>query len=219
MVWFDYPFLLHYTFIMPEQPDKKIEQLPSEGVSAEEYKYALENLARFAEKDVNAIKTLRELTWEMRFVGRGLRSVILSNGKVQRTEFTRWDFKRGKEKVAKVDHFILEPVREEIEFSASLGEGKVHLGQSKIAGNDHVPNFSASIPISEEIQASDDASRSMLVASATVWHNRKMINYYPAKEPNNTGTLQGYARTVQDSIKDILTIAKPPSQLSPVFNY
>ena len=195
-----------------EQPFGGLQQ---ENVTGEEYQRAVENLKRFAAKDVNEITTLEQLAFEMQFVGRGLRSVVLASGEIQETPFTYHDPARGEVKAVDRTYVIRKPLEEGATIYASSERGRAYLDQYRMEGGRQLSNFTASMPFDEEIKASDNPINNILIASAVDWRGGKTVSYYPAKEPNNPDVLRGYGRVVQDGVKNILAVAKPPSQTQP----
>ncbi len=204
---------------MSEQTDGEREQSfgppQQEDVTGKDYERALENLRRFAEKDVNEITSLDELAFQMRFVSKGLRAVVLSSGEIQETKFDYEHPARGEVKAIDRVHVIRKPVAGGAEIFVSAEKGKAYLQQYIMEGDNQLSNFTATVPIDEEILVSDDPFQNTMIAHAVDWRDGKTVSYYPAKEPSNQDVQRGYARVVQDGVKNVLAVAKPPALLPP----
>jgi hypothetical protein len=181
-------------------------------VTGEDYEKALENLKRFSGKDISKITTLEELAFEMRFVGKGLQAVVVSSGEIQETKFNYQHPTNGEVKAVDRTYVIRKPVSGGTIFATS-GEKQAYLDQYRIEGDSQLSNFTAIVPTDDEIRVSDDPFDNMLIASAVDWRGEKTVSYFPAKEPLNKNVLQGYARVVQDGVKNILAVTKPPTQV------
>lgn len=177
-----------------------------ENVTADEYQRALENLERFAAKDINEIATLEDLAFEVRFVGKGVHTTVLASGELEKTPPDDEYPERG--------YIIKQPV-EDGTITATSKHGKVYIDHSRIENGYKSSKFNISLPIDKDITASEDLLHNANIAHALDRRGGKLISYYPAKEPHNPDMLRGYASILQEGVKDILSVAKKPTQLPP----
>jgi hypothetical protein len=205
--------------IPEEHREEPFGPLGEENVTGAEYEFALENLRRFAKKDVTEIDSLDDLAFDMRFVGKGLRTVVLSSGEIQETKF---DYQHpDSDHVKAVDRVrvIRQPVGDgsaTITVLLNVNGGRAYIDQHRLEDGDELSNFTATVPTDEEIQASSTMQNRLTTAYAVDWRGGRTVSYYPGNEPNNPQVLQGYAIVVQDGVKNVLEIAKPPTPLPPI---
>lgn len=194
----------------PPEPFGKIEE---ENVTKADYEKAVRNLNRFAEKDLSEIASFDDLAFEMRFVGIGLRAVILSTGEINELPVDPRHTATGI--VGAIDRVHeLEGVKDGKKILATAKSGKVYVGQSVMEGErEEKAEFETELPSDKAMRVSGDRFEDEMVTFAMDWRGEKSVVYNPALHPENAEVRQGYAKVVQDGVKAVLGIARPPTQV------
>lgn len=181
---------------------------PREKVTEADYQAARSSLQTFVEKDSNGIDTLADLASDIKVVGKALEAVILSRGKMQELEFQE----DGQQKGTMLVPVIKEPEGNG-EVFATVSEGTVHIGHHRTEGGVELSNFSVAVPVARDMRSIDDPA---LLADAFDARRGPPGDYFfPLQFSKDPHTLRGYARMVQDGVRAVLHVAKPPSQQPP----
>lgn len=183
-----------------------------ENITAADYEKAIANLERFTLKDTGEIITLDDLAFEMRFVGLGLRAVIVSNGKLYEQKHIWQHPTRGEIDAINRRHAIEKPLNDRSIILADIRGEFVRTQQKRKVAEATVVDFDFSLPFTRAISIGT-AEHNIWIAHAVDFREQTSGRYYPANSPDDTSVLQGYARVVQDGVKGVLAIIPPPTSL------
>jgi hypothetical protein len=170
-------------------------------VSGAEHETPLEQLRRFAEKNLNDIRTLDDVVADMGIVAKGIQAVVLASGEAQQSGNIP---------------FMRKPVEggAEIYVEADANTGFVHFDQYTMQGEgeeqQQQSNFMARIPLNEDIKVTDSPFNMFMFAND--WRGGQAVSYYPALQPQNPDVLRGFTRVVQDGVKNIVEVTNPTTQ-------
>ncbi len=172
------------------------EGLPEENITGEAYKHALENLTRFVEMDETMIKDFDDLKSQMTQVGKDLRAVIISSGKIQEV--------KEDEKVER-SYVIRRPIYDG-EIFASFDERIAYISKHNTDGKDTISIFSVTIPITKGLHTDTIG----VDFRAIDWRTNRQ--FLLAQDPTNRDAWYGYREIAREGVKAILDDAIPPTQ-------
>lgn len=193
--------------------------LESDDVTAEVYGRAYKELKRFVELDVSRIKTIEDLSAEASLLGEELQRVVVSSGEIQETNFDYQNSITGDEHKA-VDRtwVIRKPVGDHKIVAHATKRSKITgkdvggavIDAYRIVGGRQLSLFNIKLPVGQDIGVTGDPILDILGVGAVDWRSGKAVSYYPAEEPNNSDVQQGFAKVLQDGLREVLAVIPAP---------
>ena len=93
---------------------------------------------------------------------------------------------------------------------ATTHKDTVNVGAYRIRLGRQHSLFNFFLPTHAEFRSKKTEIENMFGLHATDWRSGKAISYYPAREPQNASVQQGFARVVQDGVREILSVVPRP---------
>jgi hypothetical protein len=189
--------------------DNPFGALEPDQVTCEQYALAFHTLEEAAGKDVSKILILSSLSANFSLVGDDIKTLILGGGEIQTTSF-KGPF-RGKQNVSMVDRawVIRKPVGDH-EIVATTHGNVVSVEAYHIRDGQQLSLFNFSMPIHTEFRSTGNRLKDMMSLHATDWRDGHVVSYNPSVQPDNASIQQGFARIVQDGLRELLTVVTKP---------
>jgi hypothetical protein len=194
------------------RPVELITPQEEENVTASDFEKAITNLQRFATEDVEKIRSLDDLSFQMIFVGIGLRTVLVSTGQLKEDTYTIRHPVMGKVEKVRRWHAIDKLLVDGSNIYADTNSGTIRVQKSQQTADLKVLDFDIKIPFRETIRTGT-LEHNLYIAHAVDFRSESKGSYYPAHLYDNADVLQGYARVAQEGVKDILSVVPPPTIL------
>jgi hypothetical protein len=178
-------------------------------VSPEQYDMAFDSLEEAGNVDISRILVLRSLSANFSLVGDDINTLILGGGELQSTGFT--GTLKGIEGTDMVDRqWVLRRKVGDHEIVAVAGKEFVSVETYMIDHGEQMGIFQFTLPRHTEFRSTGNLLKDTIHTHAVDWRSGKAISYYPAVEPSNPKIQQGFAKVVQDGIKELLSVAPHP---------
>ena len=183
-----------------------------ENITAVDLKKAIVNLERFVTKDIAEITTLDDVSFEMIFVGIGLRAVVVATGQLKEDTYIWYHPTRGEIDVVRRWHSIKRPLADGRIIYADTNNGAIRMQKIQQLDEAQLLDFDLRIPFIERI-SSGTLDHNLQIAHAVDFRRESKGSYYPAVSHDNPEVLQGYLHIAQEGVKDLLSITQPPITL------
>lgn len=180
------------------------DQLEADNVTSADYQRALERLRNFLELDIGEIRTLEQLLGNAFLVDSALRTVLLAKGKVQSGFFA---------KRISTGYIIDAVVRETEHLYVSSDVLNTHVSSDTIVnGESESSNYVVTIPSSTYFELITNPHGHVLGIFAMDFRGSESVSYYPNEESANSLVWQGYARILQEAVRDLISALPEPTE-------
>jgi hypothetical protein len=172
--------------------------------STEMYKKAVKNLNKIAGVDTREIKTLKDLSFVVRFVSKGMQTLLSVHGQ---------ENKNGAEDSTNINRFyFIDRKSDEKKLYTSVTSQHAYFG---LTGeyNIKIP-LNKDLTIWEEVKedVEYDEDRSSSIESCDVvaedYRTKPFKKIYPTMQPISTGTIQGYADIMKLAVNEFLLLTE-----------
>jgi hypothetical protein len=187
--------------------------LEPDDVSTADYERAIQDLSEFLTLDTSGLQTIEDLSAEASVISKDLRHVVLAAGNIQETKFDYTDA-AGIHQAVDRTWVIRKPVNDHAIF-VTANSRSTYIDAYRNEGRDQASIFNVHLPAGD-ITSSSDPLRNSSQVYAVDWRGGRTTSYYPANEPNNPQVQQGFARVLQDAVRDVLAVVPPPPPNPPI---
>jgi len=184
------------------------ENLKVDAVTPTEYRQALEDLRHFLELDVSKIQTLEQLLDSVFPVDHALRAALVAKGQIKTVTFANRE---------RTGYVIDKVVNETERVYISSDRLSTSIGGSGVSGEP--PNhFFISIPSGTNFRLRVNPYGNVLEVFAMDSREGQKASYWPIQEPSDCQVLQGYAKILQEAIRDVVSVLPNPSSSPPIIS-
>jgi hypothetical protein len=185
-------------------------------VPGSEYAKSLRYLNDFVEVDVNTIQTLDDLSARASTVGHDLRTVVLAQGVVEQEEFLD-DVGSIRENTA-----VLRRQIEDYTLEVIATPNGVVIKKFRGDPDESIDQFSLTLPAKGELNVvrptgSYNAEAGAFITAVDTRRPPTKGPFFPHQFPQSTEHNQGFARILQEGVKDVVSSVPEPQPLPPAF--
>lgn len=187
----------HYSKEAPHGPPEP------DNVTAREYARAINGLRDFLGFDTTSLKTIEDLSAQASLIGEDIAKIVVATGEILKP-IPIWGIRK--------------PVEDHVLFVMVLPT-TVEISAYRMNSSDEDYIYTVWLPAHDDIKVTDIPRFNLSSVCAYDCRGTSEVGYFPAKDSANAAVQQGFAKVLQEAVREVLLVTPPPEQVSEGYDF